>query len=263
MLKIPIPTDFSEISQKTIKNALTLFDASKVELMLFHAVEPLKSSTGAVKDITEHLKTAAQEFLNNECEKIATYTNAKITTILKTGYLTSILESVIHMYNANLLLMSSKGESNLYAKVFGTNAEQCLRNSSIPVLVIPTDMDIDMTAPIAISTDDGNLYQKEVLEKIFTAMNLKNTAILKLHIEKPKDAYLSYKEEMLMDKKVQLQILEHSNVTEALNTYLTENKTSILVTENKHHSKMDFLFNSSITKKLMAKLNAPILSLPS
>lgn len=263
MFKILIPTDFSDTSHLTIKKSLNLFDANKVEFILFHAVEPLKTSTGAVKDITEHLKTSAQEDLLEELEKISSYTNANVTTLVKTGYLTSILEGIIKNTEADLLLMSSKGESNLYSKVFGSNAEQCLRNSSIPVLVIPSDIDIDMGAPITISTDDGNLYQKETLEKILSAMNIPNSEIFKLHVEKPKDEELSYKEEMLLDKKIQLQVLQNDNVSEALNTYLEENKTSILITENKHHSKMDFLFNNSITKKLMAKLNAPILSLPS
>jgi len=262
MFKILIPTDFSEISHKTIKNTLTFFDESKVELILFHAVEPPRSSSGSLVDITPHLKTAAQELLDHECEKIALQTNAKITVMLKTGFLTSILETSIHMSQANLLLMSSKGESNLYSKVFGSNAEQCLRNSSIPVLVIPSEIDVTLNAPIVISTDDGNLYKKELLESIFRVMNLEKTEILKLHVVKPKDKDLSYKEEMLLDKKVHLQLIENSDVTRALNEYLSENRTSILVTENKHHSKIDFLFNNSITKKLMAKLNAPILSLP-
>ena len=140
--KILCPTDFSEPACKAIKAAGELAEKFSSELILMHVVGPvpvLETPTGLagfdVAAYQQELSASADASLKSRLEKhIPESVNAR--TLVVHGEAAHEIVRVANEDSADLIVVSTHGESGWRRRIFGSVPEKVIRMANCPVLTI-------------------------------------------------------------------------------------------------------------------------------
>lgn len=151
MLKLLIPTDFSDTADNAFRFALHFTDRYKAELIVLHVYEPPQ-----VKPMTlpYNVEEAFQDielnsFENNEdyiphLQEIAEKegkSHVLMSHILLKGDVRSMIKETIINENVDLLLMGTQGSGIIKRFFFGSQTIYMMEHSIVPVLTIPPNID--------------------------------------------------------------------------------------------------------------------------
>jgi len=262
MFKIIFPTDFSQNAKNTLDHFCGWFDPKKVEIVVFHSIVPPKSVGGAFVSIEREMAKIAQEEMDKETARLKGKFEHNIEGLCRAGFLQDCLDIVIRKMEADLTIMCSKGESNVESKIFGSNAEHCLRKANYPIFVSPTSLPEKMEH-LTFATEDGYLQGKSFLTRFLNALDADMLVLDKLRIvSQEKEMNQNYRTEVFMNKELKLHLHENKSAIEGIESWIDINKPDAIILNSHHKSWYDYLLNNSATKKLAATLNVPILSLP-
>jgi manganese transport protein len=132
--RIAVTVDFSEADSKALNCAVTQ-GGTEAEYILIHIVE----SAGARTWNNENSDTETDEdgaFIFKYSEAL-TRKNYKNTTIIDFGIARNVLPEVVKKANADLLIMSSHGEKNIFHRILkGQTISNVQRKIEIPVLIL-------------------------------------------------------------------------------------------------------------------------------
>jgi nucleotide-binding universal stress UspA family protein len=150
--KVLIALDYNPTAQKVAETGYSLAEAMKAELTLLHVISdatyyastqysPVMGLTsfnngGLLQlDTVEEIKNAAQYFLDKTKHHLGDDT---IRTLVREGdFAKSILEAATDL-GVGLIVMGTHSRRGLDKILLGSVAESVLRQSSIPVFIIPT-----------------------------------------------------------------------------------------------------------------------------
>ena len=140
--KIVCPTDFSEPACKAIKAAGELAEKFAAELILMHVVGPvpvLETPTGLagfdVAAYQQELSASAASSLQMRLEKHVP-SSVVARTVVVHGEAAHEIVRVANEEGADLIVVSTHGESGWRHRIFGSVAEKVIRNADCPVLAI-------------------------------------------------------------------------------------------------------------------------------
>jgi universal stress protein A len=140
--KILCPTDFSTPSCEAASAASEMAKAFSASLVLVHVVEPLPAAAAAASgypiDI-ESLETALVEHFTARLRDFARkYVKAGIPTIIRVvrGPIAPQILEVAGGEGADLIVISTHGETGLRHVLLGSVAEKVVRMASCPVLTV-------------------------------------------------------------------------------------------------------------------------------
>lgn len=142
MKKILVPCDFSKPAISAYRFALDLAQQSKGAVHLLHVIElPVLHDTVImpVLNFEEELLKDLRENSTSRFKKITEkyrIENVKVTTAVKFGAVSRMINDYIVDEKIDLVLMGSQGASGLRELFIGSNAEKMVRNSPVPVLVM-------------------------------------------------------------------------------------------------------------------------------
>ena len=143
--RILVPLDGTALSEKAIPVAAWIARASGGTIVFVSVVLPLMEFGTYSPDRTIPLKPAAFERREAEAKSyltgiITTYANdlAGITTEIDVtaGAVSSEIYSEARLEHIDLIVICSKGETGLKRWVFGNIAQEVVRHSPVPVLVL-------------------------------------------------------------------------------------------------------------------------------
>jgi nucleotide-binding universal stress UspA family protein len=152
MKKILIALDYDPTAQKVAETGHDLAKALNGTTILLHVTSdvtqysyldysPIMGFGGLSaieKDqpgISERLEDVAQQYLDNAKETLG---DEKVQTIVRNGeYGEAILATAMEI-KADIIVMGTHGRRGLEKILMGSVAENVLRHSSIPILIIPT-----------------------------------------------------------------------------------------------------------------------------
>ena len=140
--KIIWPTDFSEPAYEGLKAAVELCTQFSAEMLLVHVVAPLPAMHGGMEPTGFHLPTvlgeiqlAAKNALEDiRCEKIPA--DVRVRTFVINGRPAHEIVKLAESENADMIVISSHGESGWHRFVFGSVADKVVRHAECPVLTI-------------------------------------------------------------------------------------------------------------------------------
>jgi nucleotide-binding universal stress UspA family protein len=139
--RILVPVDFSEHSLTALKYAMELARAHESEVVLVHVVEPLPRGAARWSDATKllehHGEKASKEL--KRFEKEATQVYPKCRSVLYFGVAHEVIEEVVRKLNADLVVISMRGQTPLLDLLVGGTADQLLRRAPCPVLRLLTN----------------------------------------------------------------------------------------------------------------------------
>ena len=122
--RIMVPLDGSELAQSALQHALDLCRACEATLVLLHVRDPRSGSVEAAHRYLEYIHT------QNAHEGVA------IELIVREGHVATAIIEATGQERIDMIVMATHGRSGLQRVVYGSVAEQVLRGSSTPVLLV-------------------------------------------------------------------------------------------------------------------------------
>ncbi|MDR8394391.1 universal stress protein [Aliifodinibius sp. S!AR15-10] len=150
------PTDFSNNAQRALPLAAEIASRTDSKLIMFHASQ---SALDFAPDFEQQKKKAinkaSQQFdkLITDLKKDDQYKDLEISTVLQSGHPNVGLLAKATEYNADLIVMGTKGATGNRSVTFGSVASSIINKSDIPVLAVPPGGSLDDLKHITFTTD--------------------------------------------------------------------------------------------------------------
>jgi len=268
MKKILCPTDFSDTADNAVVYAAKLAQKTGAHLALFN-VQSLADRTPEEAALGE--QTNAQiaydrlEELSQEVSRVFKIScNGNVTTTV--AGLSKIIESEASGHD--LIVMGTNGPDDVFQFFFGSNSYRTAKNTSIPVLIVPSGYgysDIRMTA-FAFDYWRNNTLPMTQLVKVIKPLQSELTI---LEVMEESFSHRAEKEmladqQMLrdvygVDIKMEFQTLHTSNIPQALDDFMKSSNIDMLALCTQHQSLIDRIFHKSVIKHLSKIATYPLL----
>lgn len=261
-MNILIPTDFSDYSKHAINYVYNNFLEEHVNVTLVHAIKEPHSTSGLLIRLEHLMKKDAEKEMVSLINRVEEVYNKKPQYYLKYGYLKDWINVYAKAHNIDLIVMGTKGESNLSSRIMGSVTESVIRRSKIPVLAIPELNEKRRVHQFILATNKKELEQVEFIEKFISSLKSSLPCVdvlVVLNEETPPGVPKSYP---LKGYQIGVKTVKNQSVINGINDYLATHNVDILGIYHSRNSRLDYLFNRSITKTICGKTQVPLLVLP-
>ena len=264
MMNILLPTDFSDNAKSATDFALSLFDPAKVRLVLFHSVVPPRTTPGMMINISNLIQEDAKKDLTIEKHRIeAKFPDVhEIITVAKQGYLQDLVPALCSAHHIHLIVMGTKGETNLAAKVMGSNTESILRRGFAPLMAVPP---VELTKgrlEVVIATGKEAIPHEEDIWSLFQSLKDRTRVhfqVLQVLLSADDKAPKSMK---FGSMQIAVRVESANTPPEGIYKYLNSHKTDLLVLCHRNTTRIDYLLSRSTTKRLTSAIETPLLIYP-
>ena len=265
-MKILCPTDMSDHSVVALKYAVNMANDLDAELHIISAYQVSKGASGLVsiadkvKNCTEEdLEKVVSEILplikNDEPPITNVYRGSSVNTILKYADKNAI----------DLIIMGTQGDNSMRTILFGSVTKKVARQSKIPVLAIPQDVETKLQSnKILFAIDSGEIKSDAkfaVPKKIATDLGLR---IDLLHIQRPNedfpfDPFISGYLGNLLGEVI---LIDGKDPIFEIKKYAEEHNVGMVIMLRREKSFFQKLFFSGNTNEEIAKTNTPLMIIP-
>ena len=277
MMKIVLPTDFSENAFHAIAYALKLLQDHTCRFYLVHTYTPpiyrvdyTLGSPGQL-GLPDVQRNSVEETLEDTIKTIKPLSNpAKHTFVSHAAFntLAEEMDSISHKEGVDFIVMGTQGATGAMEILFGSNTVQVIQKSAVPVLVIPNDFEYEPPRNILFPTDYEVDYQKAHLDFLLKFSKLEHSKLHILHISSPEGL-----DEGQINQKVRLEgkLLEHNHefydlpdqeLIPAINAFQEKHPVELLVMVKNKHSFLERLFLDPVIKKIGLYSKVPFMVLP-
>ncbi len=273
MKTIIIPTDFSETAYNAARYALGLAkQLGTSRIVLYHAYElivPIPDLPTAVPMVNmEDLKTASIEGLDKMKSELVSEVPAGVTLESRADnhLLAANIDQVCREEGAELIVMGITGGSQLEEILVGSNTVDVVKNSSYPVIVVPTQASFRPVKKIVFACDlrkVGKTTRKEWLHKMLDEFE-PELHVLNVHKEgkehiKPEES--QELDNMLHNYHPQYHFVDHPNIVDGILEFAQGESADLLLIIPKKHGLFDSIFKRSHTSRIAFNTNVPLLSI--
>lgn len=277
MIKILLPTDFSENSMNAIRYAVQLFEAQECSFILLNTYTPViyhvefMEVGSAQFGLLDAMKETSESRLHEIQQKIELeFQNPKHTFSQKSAF-NMLITEVTNLYEQgvmDLIIMGTQGASGLHGVLFGTNTVHILKNAKCPLLAIPKDFEYEKPHELLFPSDYEIDFQAKQLQFIKNIVTQHHSRINILHV--------TYTDELTDTQKENKQTLAdffkntahlfhtvHNNsVEKSINEFQLKSRINLLIMMNNKHSFFENLFFGSKVNKIGFQLKIPFLVIP-
>jgi nucleotide-binding universal stress UspA family protein len=142
MKKILIALDYDNTSQKVAEVGFSMAQAMKAEAVLLHVVseqpvyyDSYMYMTELRVDILEDLKKTTTNFLDKTKKHLG---DTSITSLIREGDIAQTILKTAKEINADIIVMGTHSRKWLESIIMGSQVEDVLKKTTIPLFVIPT-----------------------------------------------------------------------------------------------------------------------------
>lgn len=276
MKAILIPVDFSKSSETAALYAIQMAIETKARIVFFHAYAiPVTTMNMLLGNeiLLELEHTSLKELAEYSASLLGNVkksTQVEFHNEVRPGFMHTHLQDVIKTFNIDIIVMGTKGQSRLMKKIFiGSNALSVLEKSSVSVLVIPEKSNYKPVHKVVFATNLENQGMQKLVEPLFEWSWLHPMELHFLVVIPPgSEMHSAIQLQTYIDLEGTfghlphfLEIIESTNVPEAIDTYMHEIKADMLVTIPGKHDLLEKLFNHSVTREMVFHTDIPILCL--
>lgn len=284
--RILAPVDFSEYSKNACLYALDLANKLKTDLKIFHVyyapiidLVPITDAYSVQVDMDINLRemeeNARKKLISfvNEIKSIANkegMKDVKISYSLREGIIEDEVAVMAESYKPGIIAVGTKGKGEKQTEIIGSVVNRICDKTRVPVLAIPekseftTDVEV-RNVIYATEFDDSDFVAIRRLMNILSPFNVN---IYCVHISKEgkktwsetkMEALKEYFKKVKKGVKIECDLLEGSDVFEALEDYTKKNKIDLIALSNRKRGLIYRLFNPDITKQLLLRSTMPLL----
>jgi nucleotide-binding universal stress UspA family protein len=276
MNTILVPIDFSETSDNALNYAVNLANYLSMDIVLLHvnSIPVYNNEYNVVSySITESIETSL-DLLKEKATQLKKNKQliGDVNYFTEAGDLKTIIGEYITKKNIDLIVMGITGhETKIGQILFGSNAVDVSKESITPVFIIPKNYHYKKIENIAYASEyDVNVKEQTGLVQMKSIIAMFNANLNVLHVipeehlinqtESETDVYVEEKLEKINHKTY---ILTEDKVSTALVDFIKAHDTDLIVIEQKDHSFLHKLFNSSATQEVAFNSPVPVLTIHS
>lgn len=138
MKTILVPTDFSNNAFIAAQYAASLAQHTGQRLRLLHVFIALYVEEEKDKSLNDHLAGVSTEQMDELINTLrGQYPDVSIEGECVQGFMIDKLQEKLHAESYNLIVMGTKGATNLAESILGSTTFEVIRKSTVPVLVVP------------------------------------------------------------------------------------------------------------------------------
>lgn len=266
MKKILCPIDFSSTADHAVATAAKLAQKTGAQLDLFNVQSALKMTptemlTGSAMEMVG--KTARLEELSSQISrvyKISCYGNVKAST----RSLPHLIAEAGNGYD--LLVMGTDGADQTYDAIFGTNSYQVASQSSVPILLLPSNYEYEGFANIVFAMDyfhtltsppEQLVKWADLFDARITFLQVMTDEYKHLHEGKLSEAQRLLKR-ILNEKHQNFKTLYSDHPVEGIADYIKVNECNVLALCFRHHSLLQKILHRNVIKDLSAIIPCPL-----
>ncbi|MBD0374844.1 MAG: universal stress protein [Flavisolibacter sp.] len=264
-MKILVPTDFSAHAKVAARYAIGFARDVQASLIFIHVAYvpgPPKARV-ASEMLGRAIYTADKEYMKQLVNEMKAESVPIDYSVVQGETVGDVIKMFVNENAIDLVIMGSKGASELRKMFMGTNAVAVINRSSVPVIVVPERAIYAGIHHIVYATDFKNL-QNEIAH-VLPLMKLFNAALTIIHICEPETAgqatqqkKLSHLIEELDYPKTESKMIMDDNAIHAIEKYGYEAKADLLLLFT---HKMNFwrqFYERSITRQLAFHNRLPL-----
>lgn len=277
MMKVVLPTDFSENAFHAISYAVRLMEHSTCIFYLVHAYTPpmyrvdyALGSPGQL-GLPDEERYKAEEALENTRKKImAQFPVSRHTFVTHAAFnsLGEEIESISRNEGVDLIVMGTQGATGAKEILFGSNTVHVIQKSTIPVLAVPYDFDYAVPNNILFPTDYEVDYKKTHLDFLLSFCKLWHSKLHIMHVSSPEGIdvdqanHKAFLEGILLEQNHGFYDMPDQDLIEAINDFQKETPVELLAMVKNKHSFLERLFVEPIIRNIGLHSSVPFLVLP-
>lgn len=266
---IILTTDFSDNSRKAADYVFSHFTNARI--IFFHAYGTPQVGRNVLINIDDILeKDARNDFAEEEKRLAEKFGKSNLNydkVLVNADFETGLVEAIKNK-NPQLLVMGTKGAGAIQGKLFGSNASKMIGKSTLPLLLIPDDYlpnNADDDPKVALATDLMPVKHPHlIMDFVHLLFQDKTARFDVLNVVKPDtESHEGAQKEQLMQSLTDLNPVFHrimsNNISEGIESFVDLNNHDILIMIHRHHSFIEKLFKSSVSRNLALSVKVPTL----
>lgn len=266
-MKILVPIDFSKDAEKALEYALTLAKKKSGEVEMIHVIELVYDFASQAAIALDGMHQDANRIL---AEYVGKYegTGVPISYVIREGTASITAAKYAEETDASLIVMGTKGASGLMKIALGSTAASMLKESTVPVLIVPKQADLTQINGLTLALEFSD-HEKQFVHWVVNISQSWEMDLSFLHIvtdptfkdELACHGLRGYLDEHFPDSAFECLVKEAKSPSEGLSGYLDQNPNTILVLCHQHKSFWNQLTQKSESIGLAYTAKTPILVL--
>ena len=142
--KILVPIDGSELSERALGQAVSLAQSNSAQLIVLRVMDPGSELSGefsvtAYGTALDEMQKELKNYLALQQQELQK-SGLEVECVSQVGQPAKRIVKVAEEKMVDLIVMSSHGRSGIRRWFLGSVAEEVLRHSSVPILMLPMKM---------------------------------------------------------------------------------------------------------------------------
>jgi nucleotide-binding universal stress UspA family protein len=140
---ILVPTDFSEYSDRAIKQAVDIAEQNNAKMYLLHVVDQLQQCAidyciplEVMQKVQSDSEKEASRKMQEEAQKITQAKKIDVTFDVKSGIPFEEILKEQQERKADLIVIASHGRTGILKSLIGSVADKVMREAKCPVLLV-------------------------------------------------------------------------------------------------------------------------------
>ncbi len=270
MKKILVATDFSNAGKNAARYAVQLSKVTHGEIVLFNSNIPyLSINEGMVSGLIQNDKFANKEILEAEALALKNSTSVQIDFVASEGPAMQEILSIVESEDIDLVVVGMKESDALTGFVFGSLITDLIKESPVPIFVIPEKAIFKRIERIVFAIDfklENEIRMHKLIKgllqifspEIFILNVVKENATIRPDEKVSENNIERYFENI----KHIYSFIENNDIVDGLNEFILQNKIDIITMLPHKHSLLQSVFVESKTKQMASNSTIPIIVLP-
>ncbi len=267
-MKIIIPIDFSDNSINALEFAIALAGKKDGEIILVHVIEAVFDFASQASIAMESMHQDANSLMEKTLEKHHN-SNLKFNTIIKEGTASISVARLAREMDATLIVMGTQGASGIKLALIGSTTINLIKESSIPVLVVPAESKALDIRKVALALEFATREEK-FIDWVIDMSTRWQLGIEFVHVQTADDFEekpgIKKLEDFIASHHPGLAIKIHTfyakTPVRGLDQFLEENENVILVMCHEHKNLWKQVLNRSQTIEMVFHSKVPLLVMP-
>jgi nucleotide-binding universal stress UspA family protein len=269
MMRILVPTDFSDDARNASHYAAKLAEKLKASITLLHAymLPTPVSEVPYVMINAEEMQRENEEIAQADADKLKTTYKVEVNYVVRLGFPSDEIEAVIEDNRIELVVMGMKGKGTL-EKIVGSTTTSTLKKIKTPLLIVPEKAAYKEIKLVTYATDYSYEINPKVYLPLTNLLRLFNAQVNIVHVKKSADEgkLQELSGEKQMEKFFSNVPHQYHSVTDAhvkhgIEAYLQDHPTDLLVMVTHEHRFWERLFGKSHTKEMVYNTHIPLMVL--
>lgn len=274
MKTILLPTDFSDNSINAMRYALEYFkhepcrfiilNVQKVSSFVSDDLMAMQPSDTIFKSLIESAKLKVKQLIK-ELEKTNDNSLHQFESKVDYDNFIDAINQVIELEGVELIVMGTKGASNIAKTIFGSNTARVIQRANCPVLAIPNDYSFDGIKHIAFPSNYYTEYNIEDLKPLLALTNSNECKVSVLHVKDEEhltefqENNRAFLDECFSNQHHTFIELEQGNLFHKITDYIVENDVDLLAMMSRKHSFLERVFTRHAAESFAFNPKVPLL----